>query len=153
MAPLFEELGQSYKNYKSLANWLLGPVSAYLNQEGLTAAEFKVPGSSFLELLKMVDEGKISFKAAKEDVFPEMMKSGGDPKTIVEKKGLSQISDTSELEGVIAEVVSANPKSVEDYKGGKANALMFLVGQVMRKTKGKANPNVVNELLKKELGG
>ena len=151
LASLFEALAKKYHQYKNLANWLLGPVSAALHEKGLEAEELKLPHEGFIALLRLVDDGNISFKAAKEDVFPEFLKTGGSPAAIVEKKGLAQISDAAALETIVDDVVRKNPKSAEDYKGGKKNALMFLVGQVMRATKGKANPNLVNEMLEKKL--
>jgi len=100
-----------------------------------------------------VDDGKISYKIGKDNVFPDFMKHGTAPSEIVGAKGLSQISDEGALTGIIADAIGKNPKSVSDFKTGKKNALMFLVGQVMRASKGKANPNLVKELLEKELGG
>lgn len=99
----------------------------------------------------MIDENKISIRIAK-DVFPEMIKTLKPPSKIVEEKGLIQVSDVSELERICKEVLNENPAEVEKYKSGKTNVLGFLVGQVMKKTQGKANPKLVNEILTKLLG-
>jgi len=101
-------------------------------------------------MLKMIDDGTISGKIAKE-VFRDMFDTGKDPEAIVKEKGLTQISDEGELEKIARKVIEANPKSVEDYKKGKEKALGFLVGQVMKETRGKANPQLVNKILKELL--
>ena len=99
-------------------------------------------------MLSMIDKGTISGKIAK-DVFREMFSTGKSPEDIVKEKGLVQISDESQLETIAQKVIDNNPKSVQDYKSGKERALGFLVGQIMKETRGKANPQMVNQILKK----
>ena len=132
-------------------NWILGPLSAYLNENYLNSTDLKFSRESFIELLQIVDEGVISYKVAKEKVFLEFIRTGDKPKQIVQRLGLSQISDQGALDGVIANVLKSNEKSVKDFVSGKEPALMFLVGQVMRETNGKANPNKVNEMIRERL--
>ncbi len=153
LAALFETLARDYPNYKNLANWLAGPLLAHLNETGTEPGGIRFAPAGFLELLRIVDEGLVSLKAAREDVFPEWLASQTSPKAIVEAKGLVQISDRSALEGAIDEAIRSNEKTVADYLGGKETALMFLVGQVMRRTQGKANPNLVNEMIRARLAG
>lgn len=138
-------------DYKSVANWMMGDLLAYLNTENIEVKDLVLKPSALGEMIELINNGTISGKIAKA-VFEEMLVSGKDPATIVKEKGLVQISDESELVAVIAQVVADNPQSVEDYKGGKAQAFGFLVGQVMKETRGKANPQLVNKLLKEKLG-
>ncbi len=105
-----------------------------------------------VQMLKLMDKGTISGKIAKV-VFEEMFQTGKDPEQIVKEKGLVQISDQGEIAAMVEQVITANPKSVEDYKAGKEKAIGFLVGQVMKLSKGKANPGMVNELLKEKMKG
>ena len=148
---LFVDLAGSYKNFKNLANWILGPLAAHLNEARLDAADLKFDRKLFLEMITIVDEGAVSLKACRELVFPEFIKTGASPRKIVADKGLGQISDTGALDKAIEEVLKANEKVVGDFMSGKENALMFLVGQVMRQSKGKANPNMVNDMIRKKL--
>lgn len=150
-AELFERMNQKYGNTKTLVNWLIGPLLSYANEAGIATTDLQFNEDGFIQMLTMIDDKKVSYKACKEDVFPEFMKTGGNPEEIVKSKGLSQISDTSELESVIKGILDQNQKSIDDYQSGKANALMFLVGQVMKQTKGKANPNLVKEMLEQKL--
>lgn len=148
---LFLSLATSYPSYKNLVNWLMGPVIAVSNELRIPLQEVLWDKDEFVNLLKWIDEGKISFKAAKEEVFPIYSKDKKKPNVIIDEKGLTQISDQSFLEDIIQKVVQDNPKSVEDYKSGKANAISFLIGQVMRQTKGKANPNLVSSMIAQKL--
>ncbi|MCP3706897.1 Asp-tRNA(Asn)/Glu-tRNA(Gln) amidotransferase subunit GatB [Paraburkholderia sp. CNPSo 3274] len=140
---------------KAAANWLMGEVSSQLNREGLDIAASPVSAAQFAVLLARIADGTISNKIAKE-VFQAMWdeKAAGDDAAdrIIEAKGLKQISDTGALEAIIDEVLAANPKSVEEFRAGKEKAFNALIGQAMKATKGKANPQQVNELLKKKLG-
>ena len=131
-------------------NWLMGDVSAYLNSKNLSAGDSKLKPQGLAGLLKEVDSGKISGKMAK-DIIIEMLDTGKGAAAIISEKGLSQISDTGELEKFAEETIAENAKTAEDFLKGKDNALMFLVGQVMKKTKGKANPAVVNKILRDKL--
>ena len=108
-------------------------------------------GAALAKLVALVDNNTISTAAAK-DVFAEMMHSGGDPAAIVERKGLQQISDAGALTPLIAQVIAANAAKAEEYRSGKTGLLGFFIGQVMRKTQGKANPQLVQELVQKQLG-
>jgi len=117
-----------------------------LNREGKEIDETRLRPEHVAELLKLVEEGVISITAAKK-IFPEVYAVGADPRKLVEEKGLRQESDASALEAVCREVLAENPAEVEKYKGGKKGVLGFFVGQVMKKTRGKANPKLVNQIL------
>ncbi|TDG03497.1 Asp-tRNA(Asn)/Glu-tRNA(Gln) amidotransferase subunit GatB [Paraburkholderia guartelaensis] len=140
---------------KAAANWLMGEVSSQLNREGLDIADSPVSAAQFAVLLARIADGTISNKIAKE-VFQAMWdEKAADVDAadrIIEAKGLKQISDTGALEAIIDEVLAANQKSVEEFRAGKEKAFNALIGQAMKATKGKANPQQVNELLKKKLG-
>lgn len=150
MAAYFEECLKLYPNAKAISNWIMGDLSRLLNANDLEITQCRVTPAQLVEMLKLLDKGTISSKIAK-TVFEEMFDTGKDPATIVEEKGLVQISDEKAIESIVDEVIAANPKSVEDYKGGKKKAMGFLVGQVMKATKGKANPQLVNKILVKKL--
>ena len=151
VAYYFEECAKLYDNKKAVANWITGEIMAYLNAKNLPIMSLGLKPAGMVSLLKMIDNGSLSGKMAK-DVLGEAMDTGANPADIVSKKGLTQISDAGQLKGVVKAVLAKNEKSVSDYKGGKKNALAFLVGQIMKETKGAANPAVVNGILKKELG-
>ncbi len=150
-AEYFEECTRIYDKPKIAANWIMGDVMAQLKEKNIGINELGVSPKSLISLLKMIDDATISGKIAK-DVLIEMIDTKKSPQEIIESKGLKQITDTSELERLVKKVLEAEAKSVKDYKGGKKNALTFIVGQVMKETKGKANPAIVNEILKKTLG-
>lgn len=152
LADYFEACVGAYKNAKTVANWLQGEISAYLNEKNINITQLGVSPGSLAGLLKIVDSGTISQKMAKE-VLAEAIKSGSAPEEIVKAKGLSQISDSAKLEEVVTLIIAREEKTVKDYRDGKKTALTFLVGQVMKETKGKANPAMVNEILNKKLGG
>ena len=137
---------------KTVANWVMGELSAKLNEAELDASRSRVGPAQLGGLLARVHDGTISGKIAKE-VFDAMWAGDGDADAIIEQRGLRQISDVGALEAIVAEVLTANPKQVEDYRAGKEKAFNSLVGQVMKATKGKANPAQVNELLRKKLAG
>ena len=136
---------------KAISNWLLGDVSRILNEKNLAIGDAAMTPENFCAMLALIDKGTISNTAGK-TVLEEIIFSGRTPAEVVEEKGLAQISDTGALEGLVREVLEANPKVVADYKGGKSNALGFLVGQCMRRSKGQGNPGVIRQLLEKELG-
>jgi len=152
MGDYFEAVVSAGAPPKAASNWMMGELSAYLNARQVEIEEVRVTPAQLAELIGMVEKGTVSVTMAK-GVFQEMLESGRDPRSIVEEKGATQISDQGELEALVEEVVRENPKVVEDFRGGKDKALGFLVGQVMRKTGGRANPQLVNELLLKKLGG
>jgi aspartyl-tRNA(Asn)/glutamyl-tRNA(Gln) amidotransferase subunit B len=142
----------AFASPKEVANWVTGDLSARLNEAGKDASESNVKPTQLSALLARIHDGTISGKIAKE-VFDAMWAGEGDPDAIIDKRGLRQISDAGALEAIVAEVVAANPKSVEEFRAGKEKAVNALVGQVMKATKGKANPAQVNELLRKRLAG
>ncbi len=150
LADFYDRTVEKYKDAKTVSNWIMGEFSRLLNANNLEVSETKVTPDGLAKLLGLIENGTISGKIAKQ-VFEEMFSTGDDPAEIVKKKGLVQISDQGQLEGIIAEVIANNPKSVEDYKNGKEKAIGFLVGQVMKATRGKANPGMVNKLLKEKL--
>ena len=123
---------------------------AKLNLEGKSLSEVDFAPKQLAELIELINTKVISSKIAKE-VFLDAFESGKMPKAIVEEKGLVQISNTDDLYPIVQRIVDANPQSVEDYKNGKAKALGFLVGQMMKETKGKANPSMVNDLIIKAI--
>ncbi|MDC4205540.1 MAG: hypothetical protein MPW14_22765 [Candidatus Manganitrophus sp.] len=150
LAAFFEETVRLYPKPKNVSNWVMGDLLRELNNENKEIDQAQVRPRQLAAMLKMIEAGTISGKIAK-TVFEEMYRSGADPEKIVEEKGLVQVSDESALEGVIDEVMTANPKEVEGYRAGKEKLLGFFVGQVMKRSGGKANPGKLNELLKKKL--
>ncbi len=146
----FEQIAKQSKNPKAIANWVINNLRAKISETQTTLEELKFKPENLLELASLVDSGKISSKIA-QDVFGEMFSSGEAPGQIVEKKGLAQVSDTSAIEKFCDEAIAANPKSAEDFRAGKPAALNFLKGQVMKLSKGKANPALVGEILEKKL--
>ena len=148
---LFEECLKTYKNAKTVANWLTGPVSAYLNQTGKELGRTALSAERLLGMIKLVEEGTVSLQAAKDRIFPDVIETGREPERVMEEKGLKQVSDEGSLEAWASEVIDANPKVVADFKSGKESAAMFLVGQVMKKSAGKANPGKVKDLLLQKL--
>jgi aspartyl/glutamyl-tRNA(Asn/Gln) amidotransferase, B subunit len=135
---------------KIIANWLTGDVTRILNEQNAELGRTKLTPQKLSSLLALVDKGTISNTAAK-TVLEEIFATGGDPEIIVKEKGLAQVSDASALEAVVKEVLAQNEKSVADYRGGKSNAMGYLVGQCMRASKGKGNPQMLRELLLKQL--
>ena len=146
----FESVAKGGKNPKAAANWIINNLRGKLTESGATLADVKFKPEAINELVALVDSGKISSKIAQE-VFAEMFASGAAPASIVEKKGLAQVSDAGALEKFCDEIIAANPKSAADFKTGNANALNFLKGQVMKASKGKANPALVGEILEQKL--
>ncbi|HEY7781688.1 MAG TPA: Asp-tRNA(Asn)/Glu-tRNA(Gln) amidotransferase subunit GatB [Ktedonobacterales bacterium] len=143
--------GEPKARAKVAANWVLSELKGLLNTQGREIAASPVSAAGLAELLDLIASGAISGKQAKE-VLETAYASGEMPGVIVAREGISQLSDASELERVIDEVLAANPRAVDDYRAGKTNALGFLVGQVMRQTRGRARPDVVNPLLLGKLG-
>jgi aspartyl-tRNA(Asn)/glutamyl-tRNA(Gln) amidotransferase subunit B len=138
------------KLIKQAANWCLQDFSALLNAQNMNPSDSKVSPENFAELLKLVDAGQISISAAKQ-VFKVMFEKGGEPDSIVQDLGLSQVSDESAIEVAVDKVIAANEKAVADYKAGQEKSFGFLVGMTMKELQGKGNPQVVNEILKKKL--
>ena len=150
LCDFFEEAVKECGEPKAVANWIANDLLRDLSAAGIRIEDSKLRPEHLAGLVTLVKDGVISNNIAK-DVFIDMFKSGDRPEDIVEKKGLKQSSDTGELTGICNEVIAANPKSVEDYKAGKENAINFLKGQVMKATRGKANPQVVDQVLRTEL--
>lgn len=150
VADYFDQSVQNKGDVKVVANWLMGEVSKHLNSEGITILDCPVSPKQLTELLALIEKGTISNKIAK-TVFEEMWTSRKDAEVIVKEKGLVQISDSSEIVAIVEGVIAANPQSVADYKAGKDKAIGFLVGQIMKQTKGRANPDMVNTLLRERL--
>jgi aspartyl-tRNA(Asn)/glutamyl-tRNA(Gln) amidotransferase subunit B len=136
---------------KMTANWVMGDLMGALKAEGREITASPVSAENLGELVKLIASGELSGKLAKE-IFPKMFATGDAPAEIIAREGLKQISDTGALERIIEEVIAANPKQVEQYKGGKTSVVNFLVGQAMKATRGQANVGVVTELLKQKLG-
>jgi aspartyl-tRNA(Asn)/glutamyl-tRNA(Gln) amidotransferase subunit B len=152
LAEYFEACLAAGAQPKMAANWVMGEVTRGLNDNGLAITACPVSPQPLADLLALIDKGTISGKIAK-TVFDEMWQNGGAPARIVEEKGLVQVSDTGEIEKIIDEIMAANTGQVDEYRSGKEKVFGFFVGQVMRASKGKANPAVVNELLVKKLKG
>ncbi len=146
MAEYFDAAVAVTDDAKGVANWLLGEVSAYLNNEGLEIDKFPVTPAHLGELVALIKKGVLSSKLAKK-VFAEMVKEDKAPSVLVKELGLEQVSDTGAIEALVDETLAENPQSIEDFKAGKDRALGFLVGQIMKKSRGKANPGMVNEML------
>ncbi|WP_296960439.1 Asp-tRNA(Asn)/Glu-tRNA(Gln) amidotransferase subunit GatB [uncultured Dialister sp.] len=149
-ADYFEAAVAAGADPKAAVNWLMGEFASQLSTDGIEIDKAPVSAENLAALLKLISKGTISGKIAKK-VFATMWKEGGNPDDIVKAQGLVQISDTAELSKLVDEVVGNNPKAVEDFKAGKKKAVGALVGQIMKATKGKANPRVINELLNKKL--
>jgi|LSQX01.2.fsa_nt_gb aspartyl-tRNA(Asn)/glutamyl-tRNA(Gln) amidotransferase subunit B len=150
MADFFEAVMADYHDAKTAANWMMGEIAKHLNAAGIEINESRLTPAHLLELLKLVDEGTISGKIAK-TVFAEVFASGKMPAEIVKEKGLVQITDEDAIAAIVDRVIKENPKPVTDYREGKAKALGFLVGQVMKLSRGKANPELANRLLRERL--
>ncbi len=150
MADFFESTVSAGADAKLASNWLMGEVSAYLNAEQKELGDVALTPEGLAGMIKLIQDGTISSKIAKK-VFKELIENGGNAETIVKEKGLVQISDEGALRKIVGEALDANPQSVEDYKNGKEKAVGFLVGQIMKATKGQANPPMVNKILLEEI--
>jgi len=135
-----------HNNTQSIANWISTELFGRLNKEGLSVIDSPVSPENLASLVKLIDDEVVSGKIAK-SVFDEMFLTGGSPEAIVEDKGWKQISDRNYLTQIVTQVVEANPKQVEEFRGGKEKMFGFFIGKIMKETEGKANPNIVNELL------
>ncbi|MCU0592857.1 MAG: Asp-tRNA(Asn)/Glu-tRNA(Gln) amidotransferase subunit GatB [Desulfobacterales bacterium] len=152
LADYFEECLADVPKPKPVANWIMGPLLGLLNTNGITIDQSPIPPAELAGLLKLIDSGAISAKIAKA-VFDEMAVSGRAAAAIVNEKGLSQINDTGAIEAVVQDVLDRSPAEVAAYRGGKTKLMGFFVGEVMKATRGQANPKAVNELLRKQLEG
>lgn len=150
ISDFFDATVKAGADAKQASNWIMGELSAYLNSEQKSLEEISLTPEGLAGMIKLIENGTISSKIAK-TVFKELVENGGHPEAIVKAKGLVQISDEGALKKIIVEILDANPQSVGDYKNGKDKAIGFLVGQVMKQTKGQANPGVVNKVLIEEI--
>ncbi len=150
VAEWFEEVVRQGGRPKAAANWMMGELMRYLNEENKAIGECLIQPKQVAEMLKLMDNGTISGKIAK-TVFEEMYRTGKDAPAIVKEKGLVQITDESAIEQAVDDIIAKSPKEVERYKAGEEKLLGFFVGQVMKATRGKANPQILNELVKKKL--
>src|SRR5215468_1446380 len=151
LADFFEACAAQYKDYKKLSNWFLGELMRLLNEKGGSISSLKVQPAQLAALLSSVDKGEISANAGK-DVLAEMFRTGRDPASIIAEKGLGQVSDAAVIEAAVDDAIAKNQGEVEKYRAGKKQVLGFFVGQVMKAMKGKGNPALINEMLKKKLG-
>jgi len=152
LADYYEKAAEISGNARAAANWIRSELLRELEAAGITAGESPVSATELGQLLRVIEEGKISGKQAK-DVLVEMFKTGKSAATIIEEQGLVQVSDTGEIDHIIDDVLAANPGQLQSYRDGKETLFGFFVGQVMKASKGKANPRIVNERLKAKLAG
>ncbi|CAM4335781.1 aspartyl-tRNA(Asn)/glutamyl-tRNA(Gln) amidotransferase subunit B [Paenibacillus endophyticus] len=146
LADFFEESLSYTKDAKAVSNWIMGDLLGYLNANGQEISDVKITGQGLGEMIGLLEKGTINGKIAK-TVFKAMLESGKLPQQIVEEQGLVQISDEGAVLVIVDQIIEANPQSVEDYRAGKDKAIGFLVGQIMKASKGKANPALANKLL------
>lgn len=150
LSDFFEATIEKGADVKQASNWLMGDVSAYMNKHLKELDDLAITPEGLAKMIKLIEDGTISSKIAKK-VFAELVENGTDPEEYVKDEGLAQISDEGQLTEIVVKVLEENEQSVKDYKDGKGRALGFLVGQVMKATKGQANPPMVNKLLKEEI--
>ena len=151
MSDFFEKAASASGDPKSAANWVMGDLSGLLKAAGKDIADSPISPAHLGDLIKLIAGGELSGKLAKE-IFPKMFETGDAPLVIMDREGLRQISDSGALEKIVSDTLAANTKQVEQYKSGKTSVIGFLVGQVMKASRGQANPAAVNEILKKQLG-
>ena len=152
LAEYYEEVVKVSDDARLAANWVLTEILRVLKEKNISIEEFSVEPQNIGKLIKLIKANTISSKIAK-DVFEILLSENKDPEIIVKEKGLVQITDNSEIEKIVEQVLAENPQSVEDYKAGKSNALKYLMGQSMRLSKGKANPQMINEMILAKLKG
>jgi aspartyl-tRNA(Asn)/glutamyl-tRNA(Gln) amidotransferase subunit B len=150
LARYFETAARGAKKPKNIANWILNDLQSALSQAGKTINDCPIPPEALDELVTLIDSGKISGKQGKE-VFSDMFATGRRAGSIVQEKGIEQLSDTSALEAMVDDVIAKNPKPAADFRAGNAASLNFLKGQVMKLSKGKANPQLAGEILERKL--
>jgi len=150
LGDFFERAVSDYKNSKILSNWIMGELMRFLNEEKIQLEKSPISSDNLVEMLKLIDKGTISGKMAKE-IFKKMFKTGKKASQIIKEEGMTQITNESELIEIIDKVIKENPKSIDDFREGKEKALNFLIGQVMRYTRGRAKPDFVFDALKKRM--
>jgi len=147
----FEKIIQNTKNHKAAANWVMGDVKSYLNENGIEISEFPIEAGKISELIHLIDEGKISSSAASQHIFPEMLQSKDSVIAIAERLNLIQVSDEGDLAHFIDTIIENNPSEVERFRNGEQQLIGFFMGKLMKISKGKADPKVANSLLRKRL--
>jgi aspartyl-tRNA(Asn)/glutamyl-tRNA(Gln) amidotransferase subunit B len=150
MAKFFDKAAELTGNIKSVINWLLGDITAYLKENKISVQDTKLTPESLVEMVNLIDKGTISNNIAKK-IIVTLLEKGGSPENIVKEQGLSVISDEGAIKDIVIKVLAANEDAVQKYKSGKTQLLGFFVGQIMKETKGKAQPETVNKLVKEEL--
>jgi len=152
MAIYFEKVVNEGGAAKSSANWITGDIAAFIKSNRLSFDQLSFKPNELAEMLKMIDVGEISGKIDKE-ILPELLSNGGSPKQLVKERGLGMISDPKVIEEIIDKLILNHPNEVESYRAGKKKLLGFFVGQLMKETKGKADPKLANQILNKKLQG
>ena len=152
MADYFEAAVAAGADAKGLANWITGDIAAHVNANRLSYDALPFRPEQLAEMVQLIDGGAISGKIAKE-ILPELLEKGGSPKAIVEAKGLGMISDPAAITAIVEELLAAHPEEVEAFRGGKTKLQGFFVGQLMKKTGGKADPKLANQILNQRLKG
>jgi aspartyl-tRNA(Asn)/glutamyl-tRNA(Gln) amidotransferase subunit B len=148
IALYFEELCSHVQNFKAASNWMMGPVKSYLNELTLHIEDFPVSATSLAELIAIIDEGKVSFTVASQKIYPEMLKDNSKtPLQIAQELNLIQQSDEGSLKPIVESVLSENIAKVEEYRSGKKGLMGMFMGQVMKKSQGKADPKVATKIL------
>ena len=151
MSIYYEELVTLGADYKVLWNYLLGDIKAFLNKNEVKIDSLKFSKNSLVTLVNLIKNNKINSKQGKE-ILEIMLTTGKKPETIINEKGIEQLNSIDDIEKIVDEVISSNPDAISQYKNGKDHAFSFLVGQVMKLSKGKANPNIAKDLLIKKIG-
>jgi aspartyl-tRNA(Asn)/glutamyl-tRNA(Gln) amidotransferase subunit B len=148
----FEELCKETKNYKAASNWMMGLVKSYLNELQLHMHDFPLAPEQIAQIIALVDENKVSHSVAAKKIFPYMLEHPATTaQQVAEEQNLLQSADTDELDEIIKAVLADNPAKVEEYKAGKQSLIGMFMGEIMKKTKGKADPKVANKLLRESL--
>jgi len=152
LAHYYEEVVALCSSPKAASNWVMGDVMRFLNEDKRDIRDCPISAAALAEMIKLIEDGTISGKMAKE-ISEEMYKTGKSPRDIIAEKGMIQITDESVLTAAIQKIIDASPQQLKDYRSGKEKLFGFFVGKVMKETQGKANPQLVNNLLKKMLAG
>ena len=152
VASYFEAVCKHTNNFKAAANWVMGPVKSALNELGLSADEFPIPAKELAELIALIDDGKINFSVASQRLFPELLKNpNASPLEVAQQLNLIQDSNTDSILPIVEEVINEFPLKVEEYKRGKKGIIGMFMGEVMKRSKGKADPKVATELIIQKL--
>jgi len=148
LALFFDKVLELGANPKTAVNFIMGEIAAYLKEAKVEITETKLTAENLAELISLIEKGTISNNIGKQILIEDMITNGEKATAVVERKGLSQISDEGAIKGIVENIINAHPNEVQAYKNGKTNLLGFFVGQVMKETKGRANPKTVNELIR-----